>query len=103
MEFGFPKGDNKITTALTNEGTPAARREGRTGLQGTLIEAGNGPSEKTDCDATNLRIECPIRCLRFHILLSYESGLDYTRAKAGVCLRLVTHRAFLSFPLHRAG
>ena len=44
LEFWFPKDDNKITIALTYEGTPAAGRQGRTGLQSTLTEAGNGPS-----------------------------------------------------------
>ena len=49
---GLPKDDNKITTALTYEGMPAARRTGRTGLQSTLIEAGNGPLAEAEREAT---------------------------------------------------
>jgi hypothetical protein len=49
---GLPKNDNKITTALTYEGMPAARRIGRTGLQSTSIEAGNGPLADAGSEAT---------------------------------------------------
>jgi len=43
LEFRLPKDDNKITSALTYEGSAGRRKKGRTGLQGTLIEVGNGP------------------------------------------------------------
>ena len=52
LDVGLPKNDNKITIALTYEGKPAARKVGRTGLQSTLIEAGNGPSADAEREAT---------------------------------------------------
>ena len=58
----LPKDDNKITSALTYEGMPAARRIGRTGLQSTLIEAGNGPLADAGSEATTFEAACSIRC-----------------------------------------